>query len=174
MKSISTPFASCLSAFALLLGDAQGQTPTPPPCEAAAHAQFDFWLGEWDLRWLDPSGREVTGFNRIAKIYGGCVLLEEFDGRDGTPLRGGSISSYDIAASKWKQVWVDNQGSWLDFEGGVSDGNPIFIRRVGADKAQRMVFRDVKKDALIWDWESSADGGKTWARQWRIQYTRRR
>lgn len=150
---------------------------TPAPCQAPVHAQFDFWVGDWDLRWTDDKGREAAGFNRITKIHGGCVIREEFDGRDGTPLRGGSVSMYDRAAERWKQVWYDNHGSWIDLEGGLRDGVPYFARRapsLGAEGWQRMVFRDIEPDSLTWDWERSVDGGKTWSLQWRIRYQRRR
>jgi hypothetical protein len=176
MKSTAAPFACCLAVLGLMCNSTSGQTAAPSSCQSPAHAQFDFWIGDWTLRWTDESGREVMGFNRISKIHGGCVILEEFDGRDGTPLRGGSLSSYDASAGKWKQVWVDNQGSWLDFEGGITEGNPYFARRVTAPGrgSQGMVFRDINKDSLTWDWERSTDEGKTWVRQWRILYTRRR
>jgi len=166
--------AAALIGALTLIGPAVGQTAAPKPgCTATAHAQFDFWLGEWDLRWTDAAGKEGRGFNRITRIHGGCALLEEFDGKEGSPLRGTSLSLFDAAVGKWKQVWVDNQGSWLDFEGGVADGTPLFSRRAPKPgNWQRMVFRDVQTDALIWDWETSGDDGKTWSRQWRIFYTR--
>jgi hypothetical protein len=37
-----------------------------------------------------------------------------------------------------------------------------------------MIFRDIRNDSLTWDWERSTDDGKTWSRQWRILYTRRK
>ena len=45
-----------------------------------------------------------------------------------------------------------------------------------AEKAsvQRMVFHSMSADALVWDWEGSADGGATWKRLWRIDYERRK
>jgi len=45
-----------------------------------------------------------------------------------------------------------------------------------AEKAsvQRMVFHSLPADALVWDWEGSADGGATWKRLWRIDYKRRK
>ncbi len=163
------------SALALAAAGAAGQAAAP--CQTTAHAQFDFWLGDWDLRWTDDAGRVATGFNRITKIHDGCAIREEFDGRDGTPLRGGSISMFDRAAGKWRQVWYDNQGSWLDFEGGIDGGAAQFTRRapkLGPGGWQRMVFHDITPDALVWDWEQSTDDGKSWSRQWRIFYTRRK
>lgn len=38
---------------------------------------------------------------------------------------------------------------------------------------QRMVFHTIKPGSLVWDWESSNDGGGSWQRQWRIDYVRR-
>lgn len=154
---------------------ALAQTQTPP-CRAPAAAQLDFWVGDWEVRWTND-GKEAHGRNRITKTLGGCVILEEFDGGDGTPPRGTSVSLFDTAAGKWKQVWVDNQGSWLDFEGTTVDGDFSFARNVvtpEGPRRQRMVFRDVKPDSLTWNWEVSNDDGKTWALRWRILYARRK
>ncbi len=36
----------------------------------------------------------------------------------------------------------------------------------------RMVFYDIKENSMVWDWESTEDGGKTWKLNWRINYKR--
>jgi hypothetical protein len=45
------------------------------PCSDPAYRQFDFWLGEWEVR--KPDGT-LAGTNRISKEYGGCVLHERY------------------------------------------------------------------------------------------------
>src|SRR5262245_30372918 len=48
------------------------------PCRKGPHArEFDFWLGEWEVR--NPKGR-VVGHSRIEAILGGCVILEDWSG----------------------------------------------------------------------------------------------
>jgi hypothetical protein len=72
--------------------------------------------------------------------------------------------------------WVDHQGSRLDFEGGITQANSYFARRVATPGGawQRMVFRDVKKDSLTFAWERCTDDGMTRARPQRIRSTRRK
>jgi len=153
------------------------QTQPAPPCRAPEFAQFDFWIGEWTVRWTDKDGKEQQGSNRIRRTHDGCVITEEFDGRPGSPLLGTSISTYVPRAGKWKQTWVDNQGSYLDLEGEFRDGRMILARRAplaGEGVMQRMVFSEIGADALTWDWQGSKDNGATWITAWRIQYIRRR
>ena len=141
-----------------------------------APKDFDFWVGEWDLAWVQ-GGKEGTGRTRISKVLDGCAILEEFDGTPGSPLVGRSYSVFDANAKAWKQTWVDNQGSYLDFHGGMADGRMVLAREVKrADKViqQRMVFQDVQADRLKWLWQGSSDGGKTWTTAWEIDYKRRR
>lgn len=92
-------------------GVAQGER--PPPCTAPEAAQFDFWLGEWELAW----GEEGRGTNVIATSLDDCVILERFDGTPSIPLRGMSVSVYDARLGQWRQTWVDNQGGYLNLDG---------------------------------------------------------
>jgi hypothetical protein len=75
----------------------------PLPAEAR---QFDFWIGDWDAHWGDGA----RGTNIIRAVLDDAVILENFDGRPGTPLLGMSVSVYNAALGKWQQTWVDNQG----------------------------------------------------------------
>lgn len=169
-----TRLCTALAFAGLLASPAAAQT---PPCKAPEFAQFDFWLGDWTVRWTDEEKKEQTGSNRIRKTLDGCVILEEFDGRPGTPLVGTSVSTYVARAGKWKQTWVDNSGSYLDFEGEFRDGRMILWRRAplaGERAQQRMIFSDIKSDSLTWDWQISKDDGATWQGAWTLRYTRRK
>ncbi len=163
----------------LLLGGAsapaQAQAGTAP-CRTPEFAQFDFWLGDWTVRWTDKDKGEQTGRNHVRKTLDGCVILEQFDGRPGSPLQGTSVSTFDSRAGQWKQTWVDNSGGYLDFEGGFRDGRMILSRRAalaGAAMQQRMIFSEIEVDSLTWDWQTSKDNGATWSTTWRLRYTRR-
>jgi tetratricopeptide (TPR) repeat protein len=49
------------------------------PCEAMPEAaDFDFWLGEWEVR---TSGGAIAGHNTITKRNGGCLIHEEWQRR---------------------------------------------------------------------------------------------
>lgn len=153
---------------------AQG-APVAKPCATPEARQFDFWLGSWTARFMN-NNQSVTGSNTVSALYDGCVIAEQFDGAPGSPLKGLSHSVYDVYAKRWKQTWVDNSGSYLDFTGGWEGDRMILTReaeRNGKRFLQRMVWFDIRADAFNWHWERSDDGGKTWAVNWRIEYQRK-
>lgn len=162
------PFASAI------LFHAQTQ---PKPCSSEQSSQFDFWLGTWDLEWTDAKGQKLTGTNTINKILKGCVIEENFSTAGSDPYLGKSHSLYDAKSGKWKQTWVDSGGSYLDFTGEFKDGKMTLSREMidndGKKTLQRMVFSKIQKNSLVWDWESSTDGGKMWKTNWKIFYKRR-
>lgn len=90
-------------------------------------------------------------------------------------LRGMSVSTFNSLTGNWQQTWVDNDGSYLDFIGGMQGDNMVLTRtfiRANNVLMQRMVFHDIKPDSLIWDWQRSSDQGKTWENMWTINYHR--
>lgn len=167
---VAMALAAGLLAAAVVAAQSQPQY----GCNSPESRQLDFWLGEWDLAYTGPNGQPARSRNRITKTLDGCAVLEEFAGAPGTKLDGRSYSAYDRLAKRWKQTWVDNTASYLDFEGATVDGDMAFVRSVtrdGKTSHQRMVFRDVKPDSLKWLWQSSPDG-KAWTTQWEIDYKR--
>jgi hypothetical protein len=85
---------------------------------------------------------------------------------------GKSWTVWNLTSKEWKQTWVDNQGSYLDFEGAIVGGNLVFRRSVaaiGKTSLQRMVFPEISEKAFHWDWENSTDDGKTWNLAWQIE-----
>lgn len=136
--------------------------------------ELDFWLGEWDVTW----GDDGRGTNRLSRILGGRVILEEFSGSSSRgSLEGRSFSVFDPERRVWRQTWVDDQGSYLDFVGDRDDGDFVFRRHapeLGPNAEQRMVFRDVTLDSFHWRWERSDDGWQTSEVVWAIDYRRRR
>jgi hypothetical protein len=113
-------------AASLLAASAHAQAPARA-CDSPQSHELDFWLGEWDLAYVQD-GKPARSRNRITRILDGCAILEEFEGAPGVALVGRSVSMFDRRAARWKQVWVDNEGSWLDFEGGLENGRMVFSR----------------------------------------------
>ncbi len=146
----------------------------PVTQELDAARQFDFWLGEWDCSWSDESGRHLCT-NSVYLDLDGFVVVENFDGRPSLDFQGLSFSVYDRKARRWKQTWVDSQGSYLDFVGGLEDG-VMELRRAGelddAGSLFRMRWENIERDSFDWCWQRSEDGGETWLSLWEIEYTR--
>ncbi len=171
--AISFLLLIAVSAFA----QQSSQTPPPNPCTLPEQKQLEFWVGDWDLTWPGANAGETGhGTNSIKRIMDGCVVQENFSAM-AQPLRGTSVSMFDIATRKWKQTWVDNQGSYLDFTGEFKDGQMILSREAigpkGGKSLQRMVYKNISANEFDWSWESSKDDGKTWQVQWPIHYKRK-
>ncbi|HYE87943.1 MAG TPA: hypothetical protein VEA16_16380, partial [Vicinamibacterales bacterium] len=107
-------------------------TPAPPPapfdCSAPEFRQFDFWVGEWDVRpnpetMKPPAGAPAPNPNRqpatnvITKIEGDCVIHEHWNDRQGSTGR--SFNIYDRVKQQWHQTWVDNRGGLHSYWGGL-------------------------------------------------------
>ena len=140
--------------------------------EAGAESHFDFWLGEWNL----TSNGKPTGTNTITREYDGAVVMERFVGSGENRLEGMSVSVFNRRTGGWQQTWVDNQGGYLDFVGGFSDGKMILSRKTtieGKEVHQRMVWFNITPASFDWNWERSDDGGSTWKTLWPLHYQRK-
>jgi Protein of unknown function (DUF1579) len=132
---------------------------------------FDFWLGDWEVTVHAKNG-VARGSNSIRSVLGGCVIEENFhaEGPE-APWNGHSVSTFD--GGRWRQTWVDDQGSYLAFIGEMKDGRMILYGEPKGRVRMRMVFAEIRADALLWTWERSEDDGASWAVQMTIDYQRR-
>lgn len=144
---------------------AAAQTPQPQPrptCKARPeHRQFDFWVGEWEVR--NPRGQTV-GTNSVQLILGDCVVFENWTGAGGSV--GKSFNVYNAALGKWQQTWVDNAGGVLELAGEFKDNEMRFTGetrgRDGRVTLERLTFTKLGDGNVRQFWQQSADGGKTW------------
>ena len=109
--------------FVVLLAasvSAGAQTP-PRGCHDEAYAQFDFWLGQWEVR--TPNG-QLAGRNHIQKLEMGCLILESWTSVGGGT--GQSYNYYDPAQKTWHQLWVSADGI-IDYSGGLDDDGAMAL-----------------------------------------------
>jgi hypothetical protein len=180
MKAIKKPVIITFSILLLaqVISTGQEQSYVENETGVTDLLLFDFWVGEWDLTWQDNDSTVGKGKNIIKKILNDQVVYENFSGLTGQykGFEGKSYSMYDRLSGQWKQTWVDNQGSYLDFVGRTEGKNRIFERSFmgpnGNEVRQRMVFHDITEDRFIWDWQYSTDEGITWLTNWQIFYKR--
>lgn len=145
-------------------------------CDAEEQRQFDFWLGDWEVR--DPQG-EVVGHNSITRTVGGCGLREEWRGVRG--LLGTSLNAWSTATRSWHQTWVDSSGTVLLLEGGIRDGAMVLEGDAPLPEDGGRVVRhriswssiDGDPDAVRQHWETSAQKGD-WETVFDGRYTRAR
>lgn len=130
---------------------------------------LDFWLGSWIATWEGGGGTNI-----VTRELADAVIVERFEAAPPDPWSGMSVSVHDPTSERWRQTWVDSNGSYWHFVGMRTGEGTIFAtpEPVDADRLyKRMVFSDVTPDAFHWRWESSGDGS-TWVQRWAIDYRR--
>jgi len=144
------------------------------PCaHDARYREFDFWLGDWDVKL--PNGK-VAGTNNIQSILGGCVLQESWKGAG--KVEGHSFNIYDASTKRWHQTWVDNGGLLLELDGGFRDGKMVLegetLDSTGAVQKQRITWEPLQGGKVRQHWQQSTDGGSSWTTLFDGTYTKRR
>lgn len=144
--------------------EATAQSPAAPqmPCAAPEYRQFDFWVGEWDVK--TPTGK-VAGTSRIERINGGCAIQEHWTGSG--PSRGTSFNFFETSTGQWNQLWLDNSGLVLRLSGGLQEGRMVLENSSAATGGrtvrQRITFSPLDSGRVRQFWQQSSDDGKTWS-----------
>lgn len=143
------------------------------PCKfRPEHKQFDFWVGDWDVR--TPQG-QLAGTNTIQRLEDGCLILENWTGSQGGT--GKSMNFYNAATGKWRQTWVSSTGGVTEYEGSYKDGAMRYegeTTRAGTKLMLRLTFFDLGPDRVRQFAEQSSDGGKTWTVTYDFTYIRKK
>lgn len=142
-----------LGIAALLLGSiaavsAQESAPPQSIClEDPGFAQFDFWLGEWDV--YDNASGKHAGVNRIEKHEKGCLIMEHWTSDGGGTGR--SMNYYDAVTRKWRQVWVAG-GYSIDYTGGLNAAGEMVLT------GEIHGYRSGKSTPFRGTWTANEDG----------------
>lgn len=151
--------SSLLAAF-----DGDAQTPPPQyPCEDEPRfAEFDFWIGEWNVHTADGT---LAGSNSIKKVERGCVLLEQWTSASGGT--GMSISYLEHESGDWVQIWNDASGSQIDIRGGLTKGGmslagTIHYVQNSTTADFRGLWTPLADGRVRQFFEQSNDDGATW------------
>ncbi|HUK14192.1 MAG TPA: hypothetical protein VLW17_12895 [Thermoanaerobaculaceae bacterium] len=139
-----------------------------------AYAQFDFWVGEWDVRPAGAPESTPPASSVISKVLDGCVVLESWSGQD----RGQSFNIFDKTEGRWHQTWVDTTGGLHEYWGRREGDSMAFTGEVAESPGQprfptRMTFTRQGPDRVRQFSETSKDGGRTWVPNYDLIYTRR-
>ena len=165
-----------LASHAKYVGIVQQMKRNVEPCEHMPEArQFDFWIGSWDV--FAPNGGMQLGTNRIEKMLRGCALQENWTDRNNRD--GKSLNFFDPQEKTWRQIWVADNGSTLDYRSGAFTSNAMVfngksIAPNGAVSLQKLTFVKVSADTVRQIFEASVDAGKTWSKTWEGIYVKRR
>jgi hypothetical protein len=107
-------------------------------CRATEYRQFDFWVGNWDIR---NAAGAPNGGSVISSVLGGCAVLENFFGGAGR-----SLNAYDDATNRWTQFFVSAGGGVSMLQGVFRSDSMILEEQRGP------VIRD------LWVWTTQPDG----------------
>lgn len=158
---VALPVAAQTPTPAPVPNPAPAATPAPPPCAAPEFRQFDFWLGDWEVE----VGGQVGGTNRISRLYGDCILREEYQTTNGRFV-GTSLNGFDPGRKVWHQTWVDNQGTVLLLDGRFEQGRMRLEGKTktaaGGEQLERITWTPNADGTVRQQWEQSTDGGKSW------------
>jgi hypothetical protein len=103
---------------------ALAQSAVPAGCDSQESRQFDFWVGEWQV--FDAATGRPEGMSRVEKLYGGCVLRENWV-EEG--FQGGSLNTWWRSDRQWHQVWMDQAGALRNFAGAFTGGRMTLVAR---------------------------------------------
>ncbi|MEJ2482175.1 MAG: hypothetical protein P8049_03415 [Gemmatimonadota bacterium] len=168
----SAPPIACLAAACVALTAAPALSQNAgDPCATAEHAQFDFWLGDWEVRTVDG---QLAGTNRITKVHDGCVVREEWTANGGGT--GESFNVYDPARGEWHQTWVDDQGNLLLLDGGIDTRDRMVLRGERPGPGDVTIIDEISwepnEDGTVTQvWSTSTDAGATWRERFRGVYS---
>ena len=150
------------------MGTANAQDSTKCKCCTPEYRQFDFWIGDWEVK--DSSGK-VLGYNKITQIEGGCGLQENWtSGKPG--YTGQSMSFYDRTTGNWNQTWVDNGGGVIMMDGKLIDGAMVMMS--GDNLVQnRTEWKPLDDGRVLHTWNQTKDGGVTWITVFKGYYNKK-
>lgn len=162
------------SEFARYSDDAQFKSIVESiiPCRAEAYRQFDFWVGDWEVR--DPVGR-VVGRNKVTLEQDGCLVVENWVSGQGGQT-GSSFNYYDVRDRKWHQLYIDNSGNAGAFpamSGELRDGRMVLMTDEKVSPVARWTWYVVEPGRVRQMAEQSSDGQKTWQTTWDSFYVRK-
>ena len=143
------------------------------PCAADdRHHAFDFWIGEWTV----TQNGQFAGTSSVQPILGHCTIFEQWESANAT--FGKSFNYYDPAHDHWRQIWIGDSGSIIEFTGEARDSG-IFFTAETIDPDDRSVtlhkfeFTEIGEGGVRQYWETSTDSGETWQIIWDGRYERR-
>lgn len=187
-RAIPIAVADTVSEFAALRSDARyvairdRMVELRYPCRTSPHArQFDFWVGVWIVTpFQQPltTSTPILGDNRVELHLEQCMIVENWTGGGPGGGQGKSINFWDTNRNKWRQVWVADGGSSLDYEGEFRDGAMRFegwtLAPNGTRVLQKLTFFPIHRDTVRQLFETSSDSGRTWQSGFDGRYVRRK
>lgn len=152
---------------------AQGASAPAYPCqEQGKFAEFDFWVGDWEVH---VANGKLAGHNRIESMQKGCALLENWTSANGG--KGMSVNYLDKTTDEWVQIWNSEGGSQINIRGGLTDEGMLLVGTIdyvanGTTAPFRGLWTLLPDGRVRQFFEQSNDDGETWVSWFEGFYTR--
>lgn len=167
MRAIRFVALAALAACAVQAGEEAASK----PCDQMHFHEFDFWVGEWEVR--DETG-QLAGHNTITSEQAGCVIVERWRSVAGND--GMSMNYYEPRSGRWKQNWI-SPDLILEMSGG-RQGNDLVLegplQYLGKNRTTvlRGIWTPLPDGRVRQHFIESQDGGKTWQEWFDGYYSR--
>lgn len=136
------------------------------------HHAFDFWIGDWTV----TQNGQFAGTNIISAILGHCVIFEQWESATGG--LGKSFNYYDPGYDHWRQIWISDSGSIIEFTGEARDGGIFYTAETvnpadGVVTHHKFEFTQYENGDVRQFWQTSTDAGESWSTIWDARYAPR-
>ncbi|MDX2057921.1 MAG: hypothetical protein SFV24_08990 [Gemmatimonadales bacterium] len=151
---------------------AAAETVNPFCASRPRYHWFDFVIGDWTVSEASAPARPL-GRLQVAKDVSDCLVEWRFKGRG---HEGKAFAAFHFPTLTWHRTWIDEDGVRIALTGTqVGAGMVMTGTRVVAGSSQnlRASWTPVSADVVEEIWETSADGGATWAPARHFLLTRR-
>ncbi len=158
------------------------------PVQSTPPTDFDFIIGDWDVRHLRLNSRltgctdwtEFSGLSSTRKILGGFGNLEDniLHFPEGN-VHAAAFRSYNKEEGSWAIWWLDRRNPHhLDVPviGGFSNHVGVFHSRDTLDGLPvqvRFTWNVNRNGNPSWEQAFSPNEGATWETNWKMEFTRR-
>ena len=108
-----------------------------------------------------------------SSILGSCVVFENWTSPS---MSGKSFNIFDAKSGSWRQSWVSDKGTLLEFTGELKNGTMVYLapdKEQGKSVLRRMIFTPIDAQTVRQVGEDSFDAGKTWAPSYDLLYHRK-
>lgn len=173
---------AALVPAASVAGEIDPIPPIPESPTPGKPGDFGFLDGEWRIRhrWLRNGSQTWDSFEGEATcwtILGGVGSVEELriPARDFSGL---GLRLLDVEKKVWSDFWVNAKSGVLTTPGqtgSFENGTGIFFARdseEGRPAIYAGIWDRITADGCRWRQAASHDGGRTWAQNWIMDWTR--
>ncbi|MEO6690019.1 MAG: DUF1579 family protein [Dokdonella sp.] len=193
MNYFRITIATCAMAVAIgSVHSAKASQDVPAPTPAAANLaglhDFDFLVGQWQVRHRRLKER-LADSHEWVEFDGTCTMRQLMDGWGNVDdnvmsmptgaYRGVGLRSYDPATGQWAIWWLDGRNPFgnLDppvkgrFESGVGNFYSNDTLR-GKTVRVRYTWSRITPTSAHWEQAYSPDSGQTWETNWTMEFRR--